>query len=114
MLHRHRVIFVKGDPRQAKSRRNKSNFHGSQESAIACAGYRIAVLTSLCPMVFITAARLPVSHRIRVPFSITIKGLFIVLALVGWATLLMAVAADMGASLVVIGNGLRALRTRPD
>lgn len=50
----------------------------------------------------------------NIVFSITLKALFIVLALIGWATLWMAVAADMGASLVVIGNGLRALRTNPD
>jgi Zn2+/Cd2+-exporting ATPase len=45
-------------------------------------------------------------------FSIAIKGLFLVLALFGWATLWMAVASDMGASLLVIANGLRALRVR--
>ncbi len=37
---------------------------------------------------------------------------FLVLALVGWATLWMAVASDKGASLLVIANGLRALRVR--
>ena len=46
----------------------------------------------------------------NIVFSIAIKAVFIVLALVGWATLWMAVAADMGASLAVIGNGLRTLR----
>jgi len=45
-------------------------------------------------------------------FSIAIKGVFLVLALFGWATLWMAVASDMGASLLVIANGLRALRVR--
>jgi Cd2+/Zn2+-exporting ATPase len=38
--------------------------------------------------------------------------MFLVLALFGWATLWMAVASDMGASLLVIINGLRALRIR--
>jgi hypothetical protein len=47
----------------------------------------------------------------NIAFSIAIKAVFIVLALVGWATLWMAVAADMGASLAVIANGLRTLRT---
>jgi len=37
---------------------------------------------------------------------------FLVLAAGGWATLGMAVAADMGASLAVVANGLRALRAR--
>ena len=36
----------------------------------------------------------------------------VALAILGWATLWMAVAADMGASLIVIANGLRALRVR--
>jgi Cd2+/Zn2+-exporting ATPase len=49
----------------------------------------------------------------NIVFSISIKAVFIVLALIGWATLWMAVAADMGASLAVITNGLRVLRTDP-
>jgi len=36
---------------------------------------------------------------------------FLALAVVGQATLWMAVAADMGASLAVIANGLRAMAT---
>lgn len=53
-------------------------------------------------------------HIIRqnVWFAIGIKAVFLVLAVSGWATLWMAVAADMGASLAVVMNGLRALRTR--
>lgn len=43
-------------------------------------------------------------------FSIGVKAVFLVLAVSGWATLWMAVAADMGASLVVVANGLRARR----
>jgi len=52
-------------------------------------------------------------HIIRqnVWFSISIKAVFLVLAIGGWATLWMAVAADMGASLVVVLNGLRARST---
>lgn len=45
-------------------------------------------------------------------FSIGIKAVFLVLAFLGYATLWMAVAADMGASLLVIINGLRALKIR--
>lgn len=53
-------------------------------------------------------------HVIRqnVWFSIAIKAVFLVMAVAGWATLWMAVAADMGASLIVVANGLRALRVR--
>ena len=44
-------------------------------------------------------------------FSIAVKAVFLVLAVSGLATLWMAVAADMGASLLVVANGLRVLRT---
>jgi Cd2+/Zn2+-exporting ATPase len=49
--------------------------------------------------------------RFNIAFSLAIKGMFLLLALAGKATLWMAVAADMGASLLVIGNSLRLLRT---
>lgn len=39
-----------------------------------------------------------------------IKAVFLVLALTGQATLWMAVFADMGASLLVVFNGLRLIR----
>jgi len=43
-------------------------------------------------------------------FALGIKAAFLVLAIAGFATLWMAIAADMGASLLVILNGLRLLR----
>ena len=46
----------------------------------------------------------------NIAFSIVLKSAFLVLAVTGTATLWMAVAADMGASLVVIANALRLLR----
>jgi Zn2+/Cd2+-exporting ATPase len=48
--------------------------------------------------------------RANIGFSIALKGAFLILAIAGVATLWMAVAADMGASLVVIANALRLLR----
>jgi len=48
--------------------------------------------------------------RANIAFSLLTKAAFVVLAVLGLATLWMAVLADMGASLLVIGNGLRALR----
>lgn len=48
--------------------------------------------------------------RANITFSIVLKGAFLVMAITGTATLWMAVAADMGASLVVIANALRLLR----
>jgi Cd2+/Zn2+-exporting ATPase len=47
----------------------------------------------------------------NITLSLAIKALFLALAPPGYATLWMAVAADMGASLLVIFNGLRLLRT---
>jgi Cd2+/Zn2+-exporting ATPase len=47
-------------------------------------------------------------------FALGLKALFIVLALLGLATLWMAIAADMGASLLVIANGLRLIRQGAD
>ncbi len=48
--------------------------------------------------------------RTNVAFALGVKGVFIVLAGLGLATLWMAIAADMGASLLVIANSLRLLR----
>ena len=42
--------------------------------------------------------------------ALGLKLLFILLAVTGMATLWMAIAADMGASLLVMGNGLRLLK----
>ncbi|HAT1844387.1 heavy metal translocating P-type ATPase [Legionella pneumophila] len=49
--------------------------------------------------------------RQNISLSIAIKGIFFVLALAGIATLWMAVFADMGASLIVVVNGLRLLNS---
>jgi Cd2+/Zn2+-exporting ATPase len=48
--------------------------------------------------------------RANIAFSLVLKSAFLVMAVTGTATLWMAVAADMGASLIVIGNALRLLR----
>ncbi len=48
--------------------------------------------------------------KVNIAMSIGLKAIFLVLAVAGTATLWMAVMADMGASLLVIGNGLRLLR----
>ncbi|HGF1411921.1 TPA: heavy metal translocating P-type ATPase [Legionella pneumophila] len=47
--------------------------------------------------------------RQNISLSIAIKVVFFILALAGLATLWMAVFADMGASLIVVANGLRLL-----
>jgi Cd2+/Zn2+-exporting ATPase len=48
--------------------------------------------------------------RANIAFSIALKAAFLVMAVMGIATLWMAVVADMGASLIVIANALRLLR----
>jgi Cd2+/Zn2+-exporting ATPase len=48
--------------------------------------------------------------RMNVTLSLGLKAVFLALAVIGWATLWMAVVADMGASLLVIANGMRLLR----
>jgi Cd2+/Zn2+-exporting ATPase len=48
--------------------------------------------------------------RQNIFFALGVKAAFIVLAALGLATLWMAIAADMGASLLVIANALRLLR----
>jgi Cd2+/Zn2+-exporting ATPase len=50
--------------------------------------------------------------RQNVALSLGIKAVFLGLAIAGMATLWMAVFADMGASLIVIFNGMRLLRER--
>lgn len=47
--------------------------------------------------------------QFNIAFSIALKAVFLGLAAIGLATMWMAVAADMGASLLVIANGLRLL-----
>ncbi|WP_312183650.1 heavy metal translocating P-type ATPase [Massilia timonae] len=50
--------------------------------------------------------------RQNIAAALGIKLVFLVLAIGGWATLWMAVFADVGASLLVIFNGLRLLRVK--
>jgi Cd2+/Zn2+-exporting ATPase len=50
--------------------------------------------------------------RQNLAFSLLIKSAFMALAIPGLATLWMAVFADMGASLIVILNGMRLLKNK--
>jgi len=49
--------------------------------------------------------------RQNISFSLAVKALFVVLTFAGYASLWAAIAADMGASLLVIVNGMRLLKT---
>jgi Cd2+/Zn2+-exporting ATPase len=50
--------------------------------------------------------------KTNVAISLALKAAFLVLAVTGSATLWMAVLADTGASVIVVGNALRLLRAR--
>ena len=50
--------------------------------------------------------------RVNLSVSLALKAVFLALAIAGSATLWMAVLADMGASLLVIANGLRLLKSK--
>ena len=50
--------------------------------------------------------------RMNVGISLALKAAFLVMAVTGTATLWMAVLADTGASVIVVGNALRLLRAR--
>jgi Cd2+/Zn2+-exporting ATPase len=52
---------------------------------------------------------LSIIHQ-NIALSLSVKALFVVLTFAGHASLWAAIAADMGASLIVIANGLRLLR----
>ena len=62
------------------------------------------------PDAVLTSRRAGRIIRQNIAFSLALKGAFLLLTLPGWATMWMAVFADMGASLLVTLNGIRLLR----
>ncbi len=88
--------------------------------AMGLAGTHVAIETADVALMADDLTRLPAAigrsrHTLRlvrqnIAFALGVKAAFVVLAALGLATLWMAVLADTGASLVVIANGLRALR----
>jgi Cd2+/Zn2+-exporting ATPase len=88
--------------------------------AMGAAGTDVALETADIALMADDLSKLAVAIRLsrkalavirqNIWFSIAVKAVFLGLAVSGWATLWMAVAADMGASLIVVTNGLRALR----
>ena len=50
--------------------------------------------------------------RQNIAFSLAVKGVFVVLTFAGYSSMWAAIAADTGASLLVVFNGLRLLRVQ--
>jgi Cd2+/Zn2+-exporting ATPase len=50
--------------------------------------------------------------QFNIAFALAIKAVFLVLALIGYTSLWLAIAADTGATLIVVANALRLLRTK--
>ena len=65
---------------------------------------------SKLPWLIFHARRTLTVIKQNIAFALGLKLLFVVLTLAGAASLWMAIAADMGASLLVIFNGLRLLK----
>lgn len=90
--------------------------------AMGVAGSDVAIETADVALMDDDLGRLPTFLRIsratrrvliqNIAFALGIKAIFMVLAFAGLATLWMAVFADMGASLLVVANGLRLLKLR--
>jgi Cd2+/Zn2+-exporting ATPase len=88
--------------------------------AMGAAGTDVALETADVALMSDDLSRLPAAVRLsrrvggivrqNILFALLVKVVFIALTPLGFTSLWLAVAADMGASLLVIFNGLRALR----
>jgi len=89
---------------------------GVMGSAIALETADVALMTDdllRIPFVVRLSRKAMAIIRQNIAFALALKAVFLALAVVGSATLWMAVFADVGASLLVILNGMRLLRVRP-
>ncbi len=90
--------------------------------AMGVAGSDTALETADIALMADDLTKLPYSIRLsrqtlkiikqNIAFALVIKGLILLLVFPGWLTLWLAVAADMGSSLLVTLNGMRLLRVR--
>jgi Cd2+/Zn2+-exporting ATPase len=90
--------------------------------AMGAAGTGVALETADVALMADDLGKLPYAIRLgrralgvirqNIAFSLLVKAIFIALIFAGKSTLWLAVLADTGASLIVIANGMRLLRTR--
>ena len=86
---------------------------GGAGTDIAIEAADVVIMNDSLPRIAETVRLSRRTHAVlwqTITLALGIKAVFLVLAVLGHATMWMAVFADMGASLLVVANGLRLLR----